>query len=84
MGISEALMELENKDAVRIFGFPDFLKLRSCMTLFAAVSKENSVFQSVLDAYYHGEKDERTVELLKVVDSRQQRVACQTYSVRLQ
>ena len=63
--ISEALMELEDKDAEKIFGFPDDLKLRSCMTLFAAVSDENSVFQQVLDAYYHGEKDERTIEFIK-------------------
>ena len=63
--ISEALMELEEKDAAKIFGFPDVLKLRSCMTLFAAVSGENSVFQKVLDAYYQGEKDERTLALLK-------------------
>ncbi len=63
--ISEALMELEEKDAAKIFGFPDVLKLRSCMTLFAAVSGENSVFQKVLDAYYQGEKDERTIALLK-------------------
>ena len=64
--ISEALMELENKDAAGIFGFPDVLKLCSCMTLFAAVSEENSVFQRVLDAYYHGGKDKRTLELLGV------------------
>lgn len=63
--ISEALMELENKDAVRIFGYPDVQKLRSCMTLFATVSEDGSVFQRVLDAYYHSEKDERTMELLK-------------------
>ena len=64
--ISEALMELEDKDAAKIFGFPDVLKLRSCMTLFAEVSEENSVFQRVLDAYYHGEKDEGTIELLTI------------------
>ena len=63
--ISEALMELENKDAVRIFGYPDVHKLRSCMTLFDAVSDDGSVFQRVLEAYYRGEKDERTLELLK-------------------
>ena len=63
--ISEALMKLEDKDAAKIFGFPDVLKLRSCMTLFAAISKENSVFQQILDAYYHGEKDERTIKFIK-------------------
>ena len=62
--ICEALMELEDKDAAKIFGFPDVLKLRSCMTLFAAVSEKNSVFQRVLDAYYHGEKDEHTLIIM--------------------
>ena len=60
--ISEALLELEDKDAGKIFGFPDELKLRSSMTLFAEVSGPDSVFQQVLDAYYHGKKDERTSE----------------------
>ena len=62
--ISEALMELKEKDAAKIFGFPDVLKVRSCMTLFDAASGEDSVFRSVLDAYYGGEKDERTLRLL--------------------
>ena len=64
--ISEALMELENKDAFMIFGYPDVQKLRSCMTLFAAISEDDSIFQKVLEAYYHGEKDERTLDLLKI------------------
>lgn len=59
--ISEALMELEDKNAAKVFGFPDVLKVCSCMTLFAEISEENSVFHRVLDAYYHGEKDELTV-----------------------
>ena len=64
--ISMALMDLETKDATRIFGYPDVLKLRSCMTLFAVACKEeNSVFRQVLDAYFHGEPDEQTLNLLK-------------------
>ena len=63
--ISEALLELEDKDAGKIFGFPDELKLRSSMTLFAEVSGPDSVFQQVLDAYYHGKKDERTLQIFE-------------------
>ncbi len=64
--ISEALMRLEGKDAGRIFGYPDELKLRSCMTLFEAASlRKESVFSRVLDAFYDGERDGRTLELLK-------------------
>lgn len=63
--ISEALMALEDRDACRIFGYPDVQKLRSCMTLFAAVSESPNVFQRVLDAYYGGRSDEMTLKLLK-------------------
>ena len=63
--ISEALMELEEKDAAKIFGFPDVLKLRSCMTLFALAAPEQPVFGRVLEKYYAGRRDERTLELLK-------------------
>ena len=40
-----------------IMGYPDNLKLRSCMTLFYLVSNE-SIFQEVLDKFYAGEQDE--------------------------
>ena len=42
--------------ALQIFGSPDDLKLKSSMTLFASVSSGNSLFQQVLDKYYHGDK----------------------------
>jgi uncharacterized protein (DUF1810 family) len=48
-----------------IFGTPDDLKLRSCMTLYAAVVPEESVFTSVPVRYYEGEPDRTTLELLK-------------------
>lgn len=63
--VSEALMALEDRDACRIFGYPDVQKLRSSMTLFAAVSEAPNVFQRVLDAYYGGRSDEMTLKLLK-------------------
>ena len=34
------------------------------MTLFSEVSGDNNVFQRVLDAYYHGDKDERTLRII--------------------
>ena len=64
--ISEVLLQLEDKNAEKIFGWPDVLKLRSCMTLFAKASgRTDSVFQKVLDVYYDGNDDERTLEMLK-------------------
>lgn len=62
--ISEALLEIEDKTAHQIFGDPDDLKLKSSMTLFASLNETNPVFQKVLDKYYDGAKDERTLELI--------------------
>lgn len=61
--ISNALLELDSDDATYIMGYPDDLKLKSCMTLFSLVSDEE-VFQKVLNKFYDGEKDEMTISLL--------------------
>lgn len=63
--ISEALLALESSDPTRVMGYPDDLKLRSSMTLFAEAEPECQVFQKVLDKYYGGRKDLRTLEILK-------------------
>lgn len=63
--ISEALLSLESSDPSRVMGYPDDLKLRSSMTLFAEASPEEPVFQAVLDKYFDGRKDERTLDILK-------------------
>ncbi|WP_242928412.1 DUF1810 domain-containing protein [Pontibacter vulgaris] len=62
--ITEALLNINGKTASEIFGSPDDVKLKSSMTLFALVSKENSVFQQVLDKYFNGVKDTKTLHLL--------------------
>ena len=49
--------------AAEIFGYPDDLKLRSSMTLFARAADDAAPFQAVLDRFYDG-PDERTLELL--------------------
>ncbi len=62
----QILLELEApSSALEVFGTPDDLKLRSCMTLFAEASAPGSVFDAVLQKYFGGQKDERTLELLK-------------------
>ena len=61
--ISEALLELDGLSAHEIFGYPDDLKLRSCMTLFRMADLNCEVFEQVLEKYYDGEPDRRTVEL---------------------
>ena len=62
---AEALLAIKGKSAAEIFGYPDDLKLRSSMTLFASVSGSESAFSRVLDQYYDRQPDARTLELLK-------------------
>lgn len=55
---------VRGRTAEQILGWPDCLKLRSSMTLFAHVADDPGDFQAVLDEYYGGEPDPRTLELL--------------------
>jgi len=63
--ISEALLKLSSDNADEIFGWPDNMKLRSSMTLFSEADPENRIFAGVLRKFFKGEKDERTLELIK-------------------
>jgi uncharacterized protein (DUF1810 family) len=47
-----------------IFGYPDYLKFHSCMTLFAQATSENQVFKDALKKYFGGELDRPTLERL--------------------
>jgi uncharacterized protein (DUF1810 family) len=62
---AEVVRAVEGRTVSDIFGFPDDLKLRSSMTLFAAVAEPESVFGRVLEKYFQGRHDERTLQLLK-------------------
>jgi uncharacterized protein (DUF1810 family) len=64
--ISNALLAVEGKTANQIFGSPDDAKLKSSMTLFGALDDTNPVFQEVLDKYFNGAEDRRTLELIGV------------------
>ena len=61
----EAALEVEGRSAHEIFGSPDDLKLRSFATLFAAVSPPGSVFERLLEKFFGGLKDEKTLRLLQ-------------------
>ena len=63
--ISQTLLELEDNHATRIFGSPDDLKLKSSMTLFAALPGADPVFNAVLKKYFNGIQDWETLRLLK-------------------
>ncbi len=55
---------VEGGSAAEVFGYPDDLKLRSSMTLFARAAPDTPVFAAVLDRYFDGRPDPRTLELL--------------------
>ncbi len=62
--VSEALLELPTRDAQAVLGRIDARKVRSCMTLFSLVEGTDPVFGRVIDEYYGGQPDPRTLELL--------------------
>ena len=68
--LQECAAVLEGLDpglpASSIFGYPDELKLRSSLTLFARVAGSGSIFERLLDKYFAGEPDDLTVALLQM------------------
>jgi uncharacterized protein (DUF1810 family) len=63
---ADAVLGVEGRSAAEIFGFPDDLKLRSCVTLFKCVSPPGSVFDRILQKYFSGEPDAATLRLLNI------------------
>ena len=61
--ISSALLKHRQKSARAILGYPDDLKVCSSMTLFDLI-EPNGVFAEVLDVFYGGKRDAKTLELL--------------------
>ena len=61
---SELLLGVDGRTAHDIMGFPDDLKLRSSMTLFARAALDNGLFVAVLDRYFGGEADAATLRLI--------------------
>lgn len=45
-------------------GYPDDLKLRSCMSLFEIAAPNVPEFGKVLDKFYGGTRDRNTIKLL--------------------
>lgn len=62
--ISEALLA-QDGSAERIAGYVDAMKIRSCMTLFAEADPDAEVFRRVLDKFYGGQPDEKTLQILR-------------------
>jgi uncharacterized protein (DUF1810 family) len=62
--ISRALLTLSSSNATQVMGSPDDIKLRSSMTLFAMVPGTDPVFGEVLNKFFDGKRDERTVAIV--------------------
>ena len=62
---AETVLGIEGRLVSEIFGFPDDMKLGSSMTLFASISESDSVFALVLDKFFNGHRDNKTLELLE-------------------
>ena len=63
-GCTQIANRIERRTAQEIFGYPDYLKFRSSMTLFAQAAGDGQPFSEALAKYFGGEGDPRTRELL--------------------
>ena len=62
---TELVLAADGKTVHEIFGSPDDLKFKSCMTLFAQVAPDEPVFSRALERFFGGQPDEMTLNLLK-------------------
>jgi uncharacterized protein (DUF1810 family) len=60
----QAVMDVQDRSAYEIFGAPDDLKFRSCLTLFEQAAPGEKLFHDLLEKYFHGKADSATLELL--------------------
>lgn len=67
---AEAVLSIDGRSAFAIFGSPDDLKLKSCATLFERVSPQGSDFTRLLEKFYGGDRDARTLQLLETAAPR--------------
>jgi len=61
---TQLVLNVEGRSADEIFGYPDNLKFRSCMTLFMTATTDNTLFKAVLDKYFDGQPDQLTLDIL--------------------
>jgi uncharacterized protein (DUF1810 family) len=61
---TQLVLNVEGRSAEEIFGYPDYLKFRSCLTLFLTAAPDNALFNASLLKYFHGKPDQLTLDLL--------------------
>jgi uncharacterized protein (DUF1810 family) len=62
---TQLLLDLPGKNISEILGYPDDLKFRSSMTLFAVAAPEETIFDEALKKFFAGERDATTLKLLR-------------------
>ena len=62
--ICNELLLLKSNNAREIFGTPDDMKLKSSMTLFASLENADPVFETVLQKFFKGDKDQKTINII--------------------
>ncbi len=63
--ITQALLDQPERNPRTIFGGTDAWKLRSCMTLFELADPDCGLYARVLEEFYGGQRDQKTLDLLK-------------------
>ena len=63
--ISQALLDLDSNNPTEILGYPDDLKVQSCMTLFYYADPSITVFKEIIDKFYNGKFDTNTINLIE-------------------
>ncbi len=61
---TQLVLDVNGRSAEEIFGYPDYLKFRSCMTLFLTAATDNTLFKAALLKYFDGKPDTLTLDLL--------------------
>lgn len=61
---TQLVLDVNDRSAEEIFGYPDYLKFRSCMTLFLTAATDNTIFNDALLKYFNGKPDQLTLDLL--------------------
>jgi len=61
---TQLVLDVNGRSAEEIFGYPDHLKFRSCMTLFLTTAPDNTIFNDALLKYFDGKPDQLTLDIL--------------------
>jgi|CXWL01.1.fsa_nt_gi uncharacterized protein (DUF1810 family) len=61
---TQLVLNVDGRSVEEIFGYPDHLKFRSCLTLFMTATTDNKVFNDALLKYFEGKPDTVTLDIL--------------------